>query len=101
NYKAIAVDSTILKQYTGVFENEIGETRVITSEGNQLFSQRKGGSRFRISAYEKDKFFFESSPSLIRFVKDGSGKLTGLEFKSGITPYEFWKKVDKESTVSS
>jgi CubicO group peptidase (beta-lactamase class C family) len=101
NYKAIAVDSTILKQYIGVFENEIGETRVITSEGNQLFSQRKGGSRFRISAYEKDKFFFESSPSLIRFVKDGSGKLTGLEFKSGITPYEFWKKVDKESTVSS
>ena len=101
DYKAIAVDSTVLKQYIGVFESENGDTRVISSEGNQLFSQRKGGSRFKIAAYEKDKFFFESSSSLIRFAKDGSGKITGLEFKSGITPYEYWKKVDKESTVSS
>jgi CubicO group peptidase (beta-lactamase class C family) len=101
DFNAIAVDSTVLKQYNGVFENEIGETRIISAEGNQLFSQRKGGSRFKISAYEKDKFFFENSASLIHFVKDGSGKLTGLEFKSGITPYEYWKKVDKESTVTS
>ncbi len=101
DYKAFAVDSTILKQYTGIFESENGDSRVITSEANQLFSQRKGGPRFKISAYEKDKFFFETSSSLIRFVKDGSGKLTGLEFKSGITPYEFWKKVDKETAVTS
>ncbi len=101
DYKAIAVDSTILKQYTGIFESENGDTRVISSEGNQLFSQRKGGSRFKVSAYEKDKFFFESSSSLIRFVNDGSGKVKGLEFKSGISPYEYWKKVDKEPTVTN
>jgi len=101
DYKAITVDSTVLKQYTGIFESENGDTRMITAEGNQLFSQRKGGSRFKISSYEKDKFFFETSSSLIRFVKDGSGKVTALEFKSGITPYEYWKKVDKESAVAT
>lgn len=95
-FKKIAVDSTALNEFVAVYESEEGDTRTISRKGGTLQSQRKGGSLYVISPYEKDKFYFEGTGSLIRFSRDAQGKVNGMFFKSGINPEEFWKKTDKE-----
>ncbi|MBN8676046.1 MAG: serine hydrolase [Chitinophagales bacterium] len=80
--KEMAIDETTAKEYVAVYENETGEQRFITAEGNQVTSQRGGGNKFKLKAYEKDKFFFENSLSTIHFIRNTGGQLEKLVFKS-------------------
>lgn len=83
-YKAIKLDSVSLQAYTGVFEDliEEGEIREITRVGTQLYSQRKGSTKFKVFPFEKDKFYFEGSPTQLHFVRDAKGKVTGVKVKT-------------------
>ena len=94
NQKEIAIDEATAKEYTGVYENEDGEQRIISSEGNKLISQRSGGNKFNIKLYEKDRFFFENSLSLIQFIRSAEGKVEKLQFKSR-TEQSDWIKTSK------
>jgi CubicO group peptidase (beta-lactamase class C family) len=92
--KEIAIDEATAQQYSAVYENETGEQRFITTEGNQVISQREGGNKFKLKAYEKDGFFFENSLSTIRFIRNAGGQVEKLEFKSRNERSD-WKRTNK------
>lgn len=98
--KAIRLDSASLQAYTGVFEDQIeeGQLREITRVGNQLYSQRKGSTKFKVFAFEKDKFFFEDSPTEIYFVRDQKGNVTGLKVKTLAGQPSLWVRTTKPFT---
>ncbi len=76
NLTEIQVDPASLDQYIGVYENQDGQKRTITKEGNQLYSQRQGSTRYAIKPSAKDKFFFENSLTTITFNRDAAGKVS-------------------------
>jgi D-alanyl-D-alanine carboxypeptidase len=76
---AIALDDKKLDEYVGVYRNSEREDRVILREGNRLYSQRSGGTRYEIFPYAPDAFFFKDSPSRLTFFRNASGTVQRLE----------------------
>lgn len=93
-YKEIPVDNTVLQGYTGVYENEKGEQRVITVTENQLYSQRGGATKYKIKTYQKDLFFFEDFMTTIEFSRNKKGDVVAFTFK-GRQPNEIWNKTNQ------
>ena len=93
-YKEIPVDNTVLQGYTGVYENEKGEQRLITVAENQLYSQRFGVTKYKIKAYQKDNFFFEDFMTTIEFKRNKKGDVEELTVK-GRQLNEIWIKSNK------
>jgi CubicO group peptidase (beta-lactamase class C family) len=94
-YKAIAMDSVTLKSYEGVYENERGQQRIISVDGNKLYSRLNRAPKVEIKAYQKNKFFFDADPMLtIEFTRNNGSKVDQLVTKSR-TAIDAWKKTDK------
>lgn len=93
-YKEITVDNTMLQTYTGVYENNKGEQRIITVSDNKLYSQRGSGAKLAVKAYEKDRFFFDDAMTTISFAKNKNGEIEKLTLsnRNGI---EVWNKTNK------
>lgn len=98
--KTIKLDSVSLQAYTGVYEDliEEGQLREITRVGSQLYSQRKGSTKFKVFPFEKDKFYFEDSPTELHFVRDAKGKVTGVKVKTLAGIPNLWTRTDKPFT---
>ncbi len=94
NLTAIPLSETDAKTYEGIYTNEDGEERIIRYANGKLTSKRGGGTQFVIEKFEKDKFFFENSVSQIEFIRNKSGAVESLLFKSN-TDESTWKKSDK------
>lgn len=94
NLTAIPLSETEAKAYEAIYTNEDGEERIIRYVNGKLTSKRGGGTQFVIEKFEKDKFFFENSVSQIEFVRNKSGAVESLLFKSN-TDESIWKKSDK------
>lgn len=94
-YNEIPVENTLLQEYTGVYENANGEQRFITLTENQLFSQRGEGNKFKVKAYQKDKYFFESMMTTIEFSRNANGEIVELTVKGRQQPTQIWKKTSK------
>lgn len=92
DYKETPVENVLLQEYTGVYEHANGEQRFITLTDKQLYSQRRGGKKFRIKAYQQDKFFFESMMTTIEFSRNKKGEIAELTVKGRLQPSEIWKK---------
>jgi len=67
----IELDPTYAHSLAGNYEFEDGSIRMITADGGQLFSQRTGGSRFKILAQSKTVFSFETGFFVLEFIVDG------------------------------
>lgn len=80
--ETIALTEAALDEFTGVYQINDKEDRVITRKGTQLFSQRTGGTKFEIFPYGKDAFFFRNSPSRLTFLRNASGKIEAVELIS-------------------
>lgn len=93
-YKEISLDNTVLQGYTGVYENEKGEQRVITLAENQLYAKLSGAAKIKIKAYLKDKFFFEDLMTTIEFSRNQKGEIEKLTVKSR-QPNVVWNKTNK------
>jgi CubicO group peptidase (beta-lactamase class C family) len=73
----IAMDSKEYTEYAGVFEIKEDSYRVVTTDGEKIYSQRDGGRRFEVFPESKDKFFFEHDHNVtLKFVRDNNGKVT-------------------------
>jgi CubicO group peptidase (beta-lactamase class C family) len=92
--KEMPLDIPVLKAYTGVYENEKGEQRVITLSDKQLYSQRGRNPKFAVRPYEKDKFFIEDALLSMEFSRNKKGKIEKLITKSR-SGNEVWTKTDK------
>lgn len=98
-WNKISMSEDEMAQYVGNFENEDGsETRSITLEQGQLYSQRSGGAKFKIYAYAKDKFFFEESITTLEFNRAASGKIESLTSHAA-SGKDLWRKTDKKTVV--
>jgi CubicO group peptidase (beta-lactamase class C family)/uncharacterized protein YneR len=98
--KEITLAGIDLKKYTGVYENEDGEQRIIRIDSNKLTSQRDGGTLYKIRPYAKNKYFFENSMSLMEFTEDANGTISGHKFYTGTQPETYWKKTNKPITAA-
>ena len=94
----LAVDHAIQNEYTGVYENENGEQRIISLSENQLFSQRGRNPKFNIRAYQKDKFFFDDALLTIEFSRNAKGEIEKLITHSR-TGIEVWFKTNNQVAV--
>jgi CubicO group peptidase (beta-lactamase class C family) len=82
-YRAISLDNATLAQYTGVYENENGDQRIISASENQLYSQRGRGPKSVIQAFHRDMLFFPDNPMVtITFTRNEQGEVQGLITKS-------------------
>ena len=78
-YKEINADTSVMKQFTGVYEMAgSDEKRYITFANGKLFSQRNRNTKFNIKPYEKDKYYFESMMNTIEFLRNKSGVVEKL-----------------------
>lgn len=94
-YKEIPVDSTILQGYTGVYENQKGQLRIITVSGNNLFAQLGRGPKSKLKAHRKDMFFFENDAmATIDFSRNKKDKIEKLT-SGKLDGNEIWNKTDK------
>jgi CubicO group peptidase (beta-lactamase class C family) len=94
-YKEISVENTVLKGYTGVYENQKSQQRIITMSENKLFSQLDRGPKSNLKAYQKDKFFFDNDQmQTIEFSKNTKGKIEKLVAQK-LTGNEVWNKTNK------
>jgi CubicO group peptidase (beta-lactamase class C family) len=98
NYKEIPVDKATLEQYSGVYEDEDSNLRVITVDSMQLYSQRTEGQKNKISSFARDKFFFQNSFATITFNRNVSGNVAeAVVEERGATTV--WRKTDKPFPV--
>jgi len=76
NYTEIQVSENMLDQYTGVYEDENGNQRMITKDAAKLWSQRSGGTKYQIKSFAADKFFFDDSFTILTFNRNSEGIVT-------------------------
>ncbi len=93
----IAIDAKSLEDYVGVYENEKKEQRFITANSGQLFSQRTGGSIFKLQPMGRDQFFFEDSFARIAFEREKKGdkKVVKAVVSDRTAADHTWIKTDK------
>jgi CubicO group peptidase (beta-lactamase class C family) len=72
------VDPKLLDTYVGEYELAPGFTITIIKEGNDLFGQATGQSKFQLYPETTTKFFLKVVDAKIEFFKDASGKVTHL-----------------------
>ena len=92
-YKEIPVEFSRLEGYLGVYENIKGEQLFITIEDNQLYSQQSGDTKFKLKAFQKDKFFIENMMTTIEFSVNNKGEIEKLQ-KKGRSGNEVWNKTN-------
>jgi CubicO group peptidase (beta-lactamase class C family) len=81
---AIELNAARLDQYVGVYKIDDQGERVISRKGNQLYSQRTGGTKFEIYPIAENTFAFNETNSQLHFeVENGvvtAMKLVGRSF---------------------
>jgi CubicO group peptidase (beta-lactamase class C family) len=94
-YKEISNENTNLKGYTGVYENQKGQQRIITVLGSKLFSQLGRGPKSNLKAYQENMFFFEDDAmQTIEFYRNKKGTIEKLLTKK-LSGIETWNKTNK------
>ena len=94
-YKEISNKNTNLKGYTGVYENQKGQQRIITVLGSKLFSQLGRGPKSNLKVYQENMFFFEDDAmQTIEFYRNKKGTIEKLLTKK-LSGIETWNKTNK------
>ena len=94
-YKEIPVANTILQGYTGLYENQKGQQRIITVSENQLYSQLGRSPKYKMKAYQKDMFFFDDNAMFtIEFSRNKKNGIEKLITKK-LDGNDVWNKTNK------
>ncbi|MGZ8558211.1 MAG: serine hydrolase [Chitinophagaceae bacterium] len=94
-YKEIPIENAILQSYTGVYENEKGQQRIIIVSENKLYSQLGRGPKSNVKAWQKDQFFFDNDAMVtIEFSRNKKSEIEKLTTKRP-TGNEVWNKTNK------
>lgn len=80
---AVTLSETILDAYVGEYELAPSFTIVVVREGKRLFARATSQPRFELFAEKEDEFFLKDIPASVSFIKDGSGRVTGLVLHQG------------------
>lgn len=94
-HKEIVVTNNKLQGYTGVYENEKGQQRIITTSDNKLFSQLGRGPKSLVRSYETDKFYYDADPmATIDFTRNKTGNVEKLSTAT-LRGIDVWNKTNK------
>ena len=74
------IDPKVYDAYVGDYEAEIGVLH-ITKEDNRLFGQPEGDTKKELLPESETKFKVVDVDAIIVFVKDETGKVTGMEIE--------------------
>lgn len=83
----IALDTTILNDYVGEYQNEKGRN-IVTRKGNQLYFRRMDGTTAKIFPETKSRFFFKNEDAQLDFIRDASGAVVGRTVTIGTVVLE-------------
>jgi CubicO group peptidase (beta-lactamase class C family) len=73
------VDAARLDEYAGVYRHGEGDLRMITRQGDQLYSQRTGGRRFALDPVGEDAFVLVGTAgTALRFLRE-NGRVVEAE----------------------
>jgi hypothetical protein len=81
--KEAVIDPKIYDLYAGDYELMPGFTITILKRGNKLISQATGQPEVELFPESETKFFLKVVDAQVEFVKDASGKVTGLVLHQG------------------
>jgi len=81
--KAIQVEPATLERYVGEYEMSPSFKIVVTREEGRLFIQATAQPRVEVFPQAETEFFLKVVAARITFVKDESGKVTGLVLHQG------------------
>lgn len=94
-YKERSVVGASLNEYSGVYENQRGLQRIITSTDTNMFAQIGRGPKSNLKSYDHNKFFFEDDPmQTIEFLKNEKGDIEKL-IDHKLNGNEVWNKTNK------
>ncbi|MGH9946646.1 MAG: serine hydrolase [Pyrinomonadaceae bacterium] len=79
----VALSEETLKRYVGEYQLDPTFSIVITIEGKRIFLQATDQPKLEMFAEKENKFFLKVVPARVTFVKDESGKITGLTLHQG------------------
>ena len=77
------IDPAVYDSLVGEYELAPGVTVKVSREADRLFGQLNGQARFEIFPRSNVEFFLRVAKVDIRFLKNGSGKVTGLTYTQG------------------
>ncbi|HEX5758124.1 MAG TPA: serine hydrolase [Thermoanaerobaculia bacterium] len=78
----VKVAPEVLDAYTGVYRIDETTTRVVTREGDRLFTQRSGGEKLEALPLSESEFFYRDSFERASFRRDAAGRVTGMVLHS-------------------
>ena len=79
----IKVDAAMLAACVGKYELRPGMFITITMEDGALIGQPEGQEKVRLKTVSEDTFFVPGVKANVKFLKDESGKVTGIALKQG------------------
>jgi len=79
----IAIKPEVPDLYPGEYQIVPGFTLTVTREEDKLFIQATGQPRFQVYPSSETEFFYKVVDAQITFVKDSSGRVTGLVLHQG------------------
>jgi CubicO group peptidase (beta-lactamase class C family) len=77
-HKQVAVDPKLFDKYVGRYELAPTFVVTVTREGDRLFGQATGQSKFEMFAEGEKDYFLKIVDAQITFEADNDGKVTGL-----------------------
>ncbi|WP_321426788.1 serine hydrolase [uncultured Bacteroides sp.] len=95
----ISVDEKILKKYVGRYHYGQGAVLTVTLEGNQLYAQMTGQSKYPIFPSSNDEFNWKVVEASVKFVMDEKGNVTNAIHHQGGQQIEA-KKLKDEMPVA-
>jgi CubicO group peptidase (beta-lactamase class C family) len=75
---AVAIDPKVFDSYAGEYEIRAGFTIKFFRQGDKFMTQATGQPVFEIFAESETKFFLKVVDGQVEFVKDASGRVTGM-----------------------
>jgi hypothetical protein len=76
--KEVKIDPKVFDQYAGKYELQPGFVITFFSKGDRFWLQATGQGAAEIFAESETKFFLKVVDGSVEFVKDASGKVTGM-----------------------
>ncbi|MGD2116625.1 MAG: serine hydrolase [Acidobacteriota bacterium] len=97
---SVELPPEVLDEYVGVYTidgtgGDDEQTRVVTREGDRLFTQRTGGAKNRVRFSEEDRIFYPDSLTTARFERGEDGRVTGMWMAPGFGPEEHATRTDR------
>jgi D-alanyl-D-alanine carboxypeptidase len=92
----LALEESKLDEYVGVYKISDRESRILSREGVQLYSQRNNNAKIAVYPYAADAFYFKDSFYRLKFFRNSSGEVTHYEGEGNEYVNQIGRRTSKE-----